>query len=174
MASKWINSVKWPDRSTLSSPAQVTAAFYAVISYSSVVKMIDTVAVWFICFCAGNKSVVGREHLDRLKDGCILCNMGHSCTEIDLVWTVCVFVHVFIVCYVCACAPVCTYYFDSFLSGESADCRAEVGACEAAGGPCYLAWWQENRAAGWGDNTVIIVVNIIITIYQHWGLCNET
>lgn len=33
----------------------------------------------------GNKNVVTREHLDRMKNGCIVCNMGHSNTEIDVV-----------------------------------------------------------------------------------------
>ena len=31
-----------------------------------------------------NKNVVLRTHLDRLKNGCIVCNMGHSNTEIDV------------------------------------------------------------------------------------------
>ena len=36
----------------------------------------------------GNKHVVTRDHLDRMKNGCIVCNMGHSNTEIDVVrWT---------------------------------------------------------------------------------------
>lgn len=26
-----------------------------------------------------------REHLDKMKNGCIVCNMGHSSSEIDLV-----------------------------------------------------------------------------------------
>lgn len=33
----------------------------------------------------GNKNVVTREQLDRMKNGCIVCNMGHSNTEIDVV-----------------------------------------------------------------------------------------
>jgi len=33
----------------------------------------------------GNKSVVTREHMDRMKNGCIVANMGHSNTEIDVV-----------------------------------------------------------------------------------------
>ena len=31
--------------------------------------------------------MVRKEHLDRLKNGCIVCNMGHSNTEIDVVST---------------------------------------------------------------------------------------
>ncbi|XP_012520191.1 PREDICTED: putative adenosylhomocysteinase 3 [Propithecus coquereli] len=31
-----------------------------------------------------NKNVVTREHLDRMKNSCIVCNMGHSNTEIDV------------------------------------------------------------------------------------------
>lgn len=34
---------------------------------------------------SGNKNVVTREHLDRMKNSCIVCNMGHSNTEIDVV-----------------------------------------------------------------------------------------
>lgn len=33
----------------------------------------------------GNKNVVRREHMDRMKNGCMVCNMGHSNTEIDVV-----------------------------------------------------------------------------------------
>ena len=28
--------------------------------------------------------MVSREYLDRMKNGCIVCNMGHSNTEIDV------------------------------------------------------------------------------------------
>lgn len=38
----------------------------------------------------GNKNVVTREQLDRMKNGCIVCNMGHSNTEIDVVMGACV------------------------------------------------------------------------------------
>lgn len=37
------------------------------------------------CCLTGNKNVVTREHLDRMKNSCIVCNMGHSNTEIDVV-----------------------------------------------------------------------------------------
>ena len=32
----------------------------------------------------GNKNVVTRDHMDKMKNGCIVCNMGHSNTEIDV------------------------------------------------------------------------------------------
>lgn len=32
----------------------------------------------------GNKRVITREHLDRMKRGAVLCNMGHSDNEIDV------------------------------------------------------------------------------------------
>lgn len=51
---------------------------------------------WYLCCSTspsaalplflGNKNVVTREHLDRMKNSCIVCNMGHSNTEIDVVW----------------------------------------------------------------------------------------
>nr|CAB3220658.1 putative adenosylhomocysteinase 3 [Phallusia mammillata] len=34
--------------------------------------------------CTGNKNVISRESLDRMKSGAIVCNMGHSNTEIDV------------------------------------------------------------------------------------------
>lgn len=39
----------------------------------------------FSFLLSGNKNVVVRENLDRMKNGCIVCNMGHSNTEIDVV-----------------------------------------------------------------------------------------
>ncbi|XP_041794069.1 S-adenosylhomocysteine hydrolase-like protein 1 isoform X2 [Chelmon rostratus] len=52
---------------------------FRVIKLSEVVRQVDIVIT-----CTGNKNVVGREHLDRMKNGCIVCNMGHSSTEIEL------------------------------------------------------------------------------------------
>ncbi|XP_030281938.1 S-adenosylhomocysteine hydrolase-like protein 1 isoform X2 [Sparus aurata] len=52
---------------------------FRVIKLSEVVRQVDVVIA-----CTGNKNVVVREHLDRMKNGCIVCNMGHSSTEIDL------------------------------------------------------------------------------------------
>ncbi|KAK5902440.1 hypothetical protein CesoFtcFv8_007690 [Champsocephalus esox] len=53
---------------------------FRVIKLGEVVRQVDMVIT-----CTGNKNVVGREHMDRMKNGCIVCNMGHSNTEIDLV-----------------------------------------------------------------------------------------
>ncbi|XP_062245563.1 S-adenosylhomocysteine hydrolase-like protein 1 isoform X1 [Platichthys flesus] len=53
---------------------------FRVIKLSEVVRQVDVIIT-----CTGNKKVVGREHLDRMKNGCIVCNMGHSNTEIDVV-----------------------------------------------------------------------------------------
>lgn len=39
--------------------------------------------VWM--FPTGNKNIISRESLDRMKSGAIVCNMGHSNTEIDVV-----------------------------------------------------------------------------------------
>lgn len=33
----------------------------------------------------GNKKVITRDALDKMKNGAIVCNMGHSNTEIDVV-----------------------------------------------------------------------------------------
>lgn len=40
---------------------------------------------WIIVSFVGNKNVVTRDQLDRMKNGSIVCNMGHSNTEIDVV-----------------------------------------------------------------------------------------
>ncbi|XP_012731545.2 S-adenosylhomocysteine hydrolase-like protein 1 isoform X2 [Fundulus heteroclitus] len=50
-----------------------------VITLSEVIKHADMVIT-----CTGNKNVVTREHFDRMRSGCVVCNMGHSNTEIDL------------------------------------------------------------------------------------------
>ncbi|PWA14267.1 hypothetical protein CCH79_00012355 [Gambusia affinis] len=50
-----------------------------VITLSEVIRHADMVIT-----CTGNKNVVTREHFDRMRSGCIVCNMGHSNTEIDL------------------------------------------------------------------------------------------
>lgn len=52
---------------------------FRVVKLSEVVRNIDIVIT-----CTGNRSVVTREFMDRMKNGCIVCNMGHSNTEIDV------------------------------------------------------------------------------------------
>ncbi|TRZ00978.1 hypothetical protein DNTS_010318 [Danionella cerebrum] len=52
---------------------------FKVVKLNEVVRHMDMVIT-----CTGNKNVVTREHLDRMKNGCIVCNMGHSNTEIDV------------------------------------------------------------------------------------------
>lgn len=52
---------------------------FQVVKLSEVVKHVDIVIT-----ATGNKSVVTREHMDKLKTGAIVCNMGHSNTEIDV------------------------------------------------------------------------------------------
>uniref|UniRef100_A0A671LRG6 Adenosylhomocysteinase 2-like n=1 Tax=Sinocyclocheilus anshuiensis TaxID=1608454 RepID=A0A671LRG6_9TELE len=52
---------------------------FKVVKLNEVVRQMDMVIT-----CTGNKNVVTRELLDRMKNGCIVCNMGHSNTEIDV------------------------------------------------------------------------------------------
>ncbi|XP_065813438.1 S-adenosylhomocysteine hydrolase-like protein 1 isoform X2 [Labrus bergylta] len=52
---------------------------FRVVKLSEVLRQADMVIT-----CTGNKNVVIREHLDKMKNGCIVCNMGHSSVEIDL------------------------------------------------------------------------------------------
>ncbi|KAI0208945.1 S-adenosylhomocysteine hydrolase-like protein 1 [Lamellibrachia satsuma] len=52
---------------------------FRVVKMSEIARTTDLVIT-----CTGNKSVVTREHMDRMKNGCIVANMGHSNTEIDV------------------------------------------------------------------------------------------
>lgn len=53
---------------------------YRVVKLNEVIRNVDIVIT-----ATGNKNVVTREHMDKMKNGCIVCNMGHSNTEIDVV-----------------------------------------------------------------------------------------
>ena len=46
---------------------------------AEVVQRVDIVIT-----ATGNKNVVSRDNMDKMKNGCIVCNMGHSNTEIDV------------------------------------------------------------------------------------------
>ncbi|KAI5094079.1 putative adenosylhomocysteinase 3 [Silurus meridionalis] len=52
---------------------------FKLVKLNEVIRQVDIVIT-----CTGNKNVVVRENLDRMKNGCIVCNMGHSNTEIDV------------------------------------------------------------------------------------------
>lgn len=53
---------------------------FRVVKLNEVIRTVDIVVT-----ATGNKNVVTREHMDKMKNGCIVCNMGHSNTEIDVV-----------------------------------------------------------------------------------------
>ncbi|GAU91807.1 hypothetical protein RvY_03996 [Ramazzottius varieornatus] len=50
-----------------------------VVKVGEVIKTVDLVVT-----ATGNKRVITREHLDRMKRSTVLCNMGHSDNEIDI------------------------------------------------------------------------------------------
>merc|ERR1712223_1353800 len=52
---------------------------FQVVKLDVVIKSVDIVIT-----ATGNKNVVTREFMDKMKNGCIVCNMGHSNTEIDV------------------------------------------------------------------------------------------
>ncbi|XP_076337842.1 adenosylhomocysteinase-like 1 isoform X2 [Tachypleus tridentatus] len=52
---------------------------FKVVKITEVIRNID-----ILITATGNKNVVTRDHIDKMKNGCILCNMGHSNTEIDV------------------------------------------------------------------------------------------
>lgn len=52
---------------------------FKVVRIDEVIKHVD-----IIITATGNKGVITREHAEKLKTGAIICNMGHSNTEIDV------------------------------------------------------------------------------------------
>lgn len=53
---------------------------YKVVRLEEVIKQIDIIVT-----ASGSKHTITRESLDKLKNGAIVCNMGHSNTEVDVV-----------------------------------------------------------------------------------------
>ncbi|KAK8400613.1 hypothetical protein O3P69_002437 [Scylla paramamosain] len=52
---------------------------FRVVKLSEVIRQVDILVT-----ATGNKNVVTRDHMDKMKNGTIVCNMGHSNTEIDV------------------------------------------------------------------------------------------
>ena len=60
-------------------------AIQACMDGIRVVRVEDVVKKTDIFITAtGNKKIIQRCHMDKMKNGAVLCNMGHSCTEIDV------------------------------------------------------------------------------------------
>ena len=53
---------------------------FRVLKLSEVIRNVD-----LLITATGNKNVVTRDYMDKMKSGAIVCNMGHSNTEIDVV-----------------------------------------------------------------------------------------
>lgn len=53
---------------------------FRVMKLAEVIRQVDILVT-----ATGNKNVVTRDHMDKMKNGAIVCNMGHSNTEIDVV-----------------------------------------------------------------------------------------
>lgn len=54
---------------------------FRVVTASDIIEKVDVVIT-----ATGNKNVINRsEHMDKMKNGAVLCNMGHSNSEIDVV-----------------------------------------------------------------------------------------
>ena len=50
-----------------------------VVKVEEVANRVDIVVT-----ATGNKKVITRDHMDKMKSGTILANMGHANTEIDV------------------------------------------------------------------------------------------
>lgn len=53
---------------------------FKVVKLSEVIRQVDIVIT-----ATGNKNVVIREHMDKMKSGCIVCCMSYCHNEIDVV-----------------------------------------------------------------------------------------
>jgi len=53
---------------------------FQIVKLEKIIRQVDIVIT-----ATGNKNVVTRDHMDKMKNGCIVCNMGHSNTEIDVI-----------------------------------------------------------------------------------------
>ncbi|EDV25355.1 uncharacterized protein TRIADDRAFT_24527 [Trichoplax adhaerens] len=52
---------------------------FKVIRVDDAIRIVDIVIT-----ATGNKNVIRREHMNKMKNGCIICNMGHTNSEIDV------------------------------------------------------------------------------------------
>ncbi|CAF0956902.1 unnamed protein product [Rotaria sordida] len=52
---------------------------YKVVRLEEVIKQVDIIVT-----ASGSKHTITRDSLDKMKNGAIVCNMGHSNTEIDI------------------------------------------------------------------------------------------
>jgi len=53
---------------------------FLIVKLEKIIRQVD-----ILITATGNKNVVTRDHMDKMKNGCIVCNMGHSNTEIDVI-----------------------------------------------------------------------------------------
>ena len=58
---------------------QATLDGIRVVKVEEVAHRVDIVVT-----ATGNKKVITRDHMDKMKSGTILANMGHANTEIDV------------------------------------------------------------------------------------------
>ena len=52
---------------------------YRVVRIDDVVENVDMFVT-----CTGNKKVILRQHMNKMRNGSIVCNMGHSDNEVDV------------------------------------------------------------------------------------------
>lgn len=53
---------------------------FRVVKLNEIIRQVDIVIT-----ATGNKNVVTREHMDKMKSGCIVCCMSYCHNEIDVV-----------------------------------------------------------------------------------------
>lgn len=53
---------------------------FKVVDLNEKIDQVDIVIT-----ATGNVNVISREHMDKMKSGCILCSMSYNFDEIDMV-----------------------------------------------------------------------------------------
>ena len=108
---------------------------FRVLKLNEVIRNVD-----LLITATGNKNVLTREYMDKMKSGAIVCNMGHSNTEIDVVRTDVVIVcHRFLFLFFC---------FVLFITEQPEDAGSDLGKSALAGGSRHLARRQEDYFTG--------------------------
>ena len=127
---------------------------FRVLKLSEVIRSVD-----LLITATGNKNVVTREHMDKMKNGAIVCNMGHSNTEIDVVrspnW-------VFF--------PSTSFMFILCWAEQSADAGSDVGKGSFSSGSRDLAGRQANDPVGWRPaGQFELLVRLLVCRFHHSG-----
>lgn len=121
---------------------------FKVVTINDVIRFVDLVIT-----ATGNKDVVTREHLDRMKSGTIICNMGHSNTEIDVVS------HSKLI-------PLFISYVEFYIIAKLKNPWPDLGKGEVTGRYNHMAWRQTNHTFSW--SIIFLVKFFTLLLIVNW------